>query len=92
MGTLCFMLLWLIAGRQVWCAHFFKSESKFGLDLTFDVGIQNGHVQWPMPEFLVPRKDVPQMLKSGDFDGVRSKHRMLAHVQTRLATQWVVES
>lgn len=58
----------------------------------FDIGIQNVHVQWPTPKFPVPRNDVPQMLKSGDFDGVRSKHRIGTHFQIILvlATQWVV--
>jgi hypothetical protein len=79
-GALClFLLLLRIAGGQVSYAPNFK-ESKFGLDLTFDIGIQNVHVQWPTPKFL-PRNDVPQMLKSGDFDGVRSKHRIGTHFQ-----------
>ena len=58
----------------------------------FDIGIQNVHEQWPTPKFPVPRNDVPQMLKSGDFDGVRSKHCIGTHFQIILvlATQWVV--
>ena len=71
-GALClFLLLLRIAGGQVSYAPNFK-ESKFGLDLTCDIGIPNVHVQWPTLKFPVPRNDVPQMLKSGDFDGVRS--------------------